>query len=72
MFGGFGFGQSYFAGLPLITTDGGATTVIGEPPIRIRRVTSRATSAANVSDGIGTLRRKTSGRTTLKNVEQSD
>lgn len=70
MFGAFGFGQGYFAGGPL--TVGGATTVIAEPPIRIRRVTSQSPRAANVSEGTGNVRRKTSGRANLKNVEQSD
>ena len=70
MFASYGFGQGYFAGGPMTT--GGATTIVGEPPIRIRKVTSRAPNAANVSDGSGTIRRKTSGRGTLRNVEQSD
>ncbi len=70
MFGAYGFGQGYFAGGPMQV--GGATTVVGEPPIRIRRVTSRAPNAMNVSDGTGTIRRKTSGRPTLRNVEESE
>lgn len=70
MFGAYGFSQGYFAGGPM--TIGGATTIIGEPPIRIRKVTSRATNAANVSDGTGNVRRKTSSRTTLRNVEESE
>ena len=71
MFAGYGFAQGYFAGGPF-QVSGGATTVVGEPPIRIRKVTSRAPSAMNVSDGSGTIRRKTSGRPTLRNVQESE
>lgn len=71
MFGGFGFAQQYFAGGPL-TVSGGATTSVGDPPIRIRRVTSGNPNAAQLTNGTGDLRRKTSGRTTLRNVEQSE
>jgi len=71
MLGGIYPGQMYPAGIPVFAPQG-ATTVIGEPPIRIRNVTSRAANAANVSGDSGTIRHNTRGSGTLRNVEQSD